>query len=176
LWSEDIGKEIEEYHDLPSTVRDLRELIIHIASNRRQIQPQDIDKLRLFLAGNSMGCVVARMYAHTYSRTVLGVVLMDCAPSIRNPEEMIPDPDAADFQLLPLPDGVTVELLRRSKVNYAKSLFNPYKANQESLNWRNLIVQLPLPNEPKLVAPDGGGPFLTIIKNDPVVMIKHYKK
>ena len=172
----DIGKKVEEYHDLPSAVHDLRELINDIASKRLGIQPQDVDKLRLFLVGNSIGGVIARMYAQTYPRTVFGMVLMDCAPSIRNSQQLIPDPDAADFQSSTLPDGVTVELLRASRAHYAKSIFNPLRHNKECLNWRNLIIQLPVPSGPKLVAPDGEGPFLTIIKHDPVVMAKQYKQ
>jgi pimeloyl-ACP methyl ester carboxylesterase len=171
----DIGKDPDNWHDVLDVVRDLRELVISIADTRPYVQ-QDINKLRIILVGHSLGCAVARLYAQTHPRTVTHLLLLDSAPSIRDPVAMIPDPLSLDFRESDLPLGITAEMCGESRANFRKSSHNPNAANSEGLNWKHLIDQLPHPNEPMLEGPDGAGPFITIIKHDPIILAKQYRE
>jgi pimeloyl-ACP methyl ester carboxylesterase len=76
-----------------------------IAVKRVGRQPGDIDGLHLVLVGSSVGCAIARLYAQTFPRTVVGLLLLDSSISNSESISIFPNPSAEDF-----PVGITPEM------------------------------------------------------------------
>ncbi|KIM93311.1 hypothetical protein OIDMADRAFT_137962 [Oidiodendron maius Zn] len=168
----DAGKTTEYWHDIPETVRCLRELIIYMTETRLQKRklPQ------LILVGNSMGCAIARLYASTYPGTVSGLLLLDPPPLISGgSRSFMPDTKSLDFNAADLPEGITTEMIDRAHENFLRSRFHHGSINKEGLNWRELSTQI-RPDSPRLQGPGGVGPVITILRHEPNVFAKQFLK
>ena len=157
---QDRGREKGYGHDVADAVRDLHEIIAHVASEHlAAIQSQ----FQLILVGNSIGCAIARLYAQTYPDVVAGLLLLDSI--VANSDfDWWPDPDAEGFDMHELPDHVTVDVLKEQRAKYA-AIFRPDVINQEGLDRRNLAQLLPDSDGPMLQGPNRG-PFVTVVGHD----------
>lgn len=166
-------------HDINEVISDLHALVQELwktktkeISNGQPLQKggqaanQETPKL-IFVA-NSIGCVIARLYAETYPGVAEALLLLDSNIANSDQVSMFPDPDAPGFDPAILPDDVTVEDLRRTRAAYA-SHFHPSAPNPEHLDRRNIASLLPHSDSPKLRGVgEGGGkrPWITVVGHD----------
>ncbi|CAL5871066.1 uncharacterized protein PFLUO_LOCUS5312 [Penicillium psychrofluorescens] len=150
-------------HDCLSAVKDLRQLITQVASEKLGVA--DVDSLSLVLVGNSIGCPLARLYAHEYPRTVAALLLLDSNIANTDFVSVFPDPDAEGFDPATLPPDVTPDLLRTTRTSVRK-IFHPDVGSKEGLSRKNLLNLLPASDGPILKGPDGHGPFVTVVGHD----------
>ncbi|KAL7629056.1 hypothetical protein AAE478_000574 [Parahypoxylon ruwenzoriense] len=147
-------------------------------STRRQGERRDPPPPpNLIFIGNSIGCVIARLYASTYPGVAEGFLLLDSNMANSDMVSVFPDPDAPDFDPKCLPDDVTVDDLRRTRERYAAA-FHPSVPNPEHLDRRNIAELLPHADKPRLRGPppppqngdgddDGAkGPWITVVGHD----------
>jgi pimeloyl-ACP methyl ester carboxylesterase len=172
----DKGKGEKDTHDVMDAVHDLRELVICIAQRHLSIPPGEIDVLRLVLVAHSMGAVIAELYAKAYPKTVAALLVLDGSPTNSDGLSWYPDPDALDFSPAALPDGVTLELLRKARQQQRASVYNPNTVNGEHLRWSNLTDYIPKVGDPRLRGPINGTPLLSVMAHDPVPYAKQVKK
>ncbi|KAI9734219.1 MAG: hypothetical protein M1834_002321 [Cirrosporium novae-zelandiae] len=167
----------EEFHDMLDVVRDMRQLIIQVADTKMGIPESDIDSLEIVLVAASIGCSLARIYAHEYPGTVSGLLLLD--PLIANSNyDYLPNPDAEGFDLDKLPADIAalgVDELREQRRNMMDILHSTVE-NPEGTNLRTQIKLLPHSDGPKLVGPRKGTPALTIAAHDPQMLAYHAEK
>lgn len=148
----DAGAEPGHGHDVADAAVDLYQLIQQVAPYADQ---------RLILAGNSIGCAIARLYAQEHS--VAGVVLLDSV--LANSDfDVWPNPDAPDFDKEKLPEDVTVEALKEHRAK-VRAIFHPSVANREGLSRRNLPLLLPDSDRPQLKG-QNHPPWVTVIGHD----------
>ncbi|KAI1461541.1 alpha/beta-hydrolase [Annulohypoxylon moriforme] len=119
----------------------------------------------LVFVSNSIGCVIARLFADTYPRTVEALLMLDSNIANSDLVSIFPDPDSPSFDPSALPADMTIEDLRRTRTNYCK-LFHPSARNLEGLDRRNIADLLPESDAPKLVGPDGESPWITVVGHD----------
>ncbi|KAI2469886.1 alpha/beta-hydrolase [Annulohypoxylon bovei var. microspora] len=120
---------------------------------------------RLIFVANSIGCVVARLYAQTYPRAADALLLLDSNIANNDLVSIFPDPDAASFDPTVLPPGTTIEDLRHARAGYAR-LFHPSVPNPEHLDRRDVAALLPASDAPALEGADGRGPWVTVVGHD----------
>ncbi|KAL2849303.1 alpha/beta-hydrolase [Aspergillus pseudodeflectus] len=152
-------------HDCLAVVRDLRQLITQIASEKLDVKSEDVDSIPLILVANSIGCALARLYAHEYPRTVAGLVLLDSVLANSDFVSIFPDPDAGDFDPASLPEGIPADALRAAREGIAR-IFHPSVGSKEGLSRKNLASLLPDSHGPALIGPDGKGPWVTVVGHD----------
>ncbi|KAI0386044.1 alpha/beta-hydrolase [Hypomontagnella monticulosa] len=116
---------------------------------------------KLLFVANSIGCVIARLYAEAYPGTVAGLLLLDSNIANSDLVSIFPDPDAPDFDPAVLPSDVTVEDLRRTRASYAAN-FRPDAPNPEHLDRTTIAAALPYADKPALV----GDPWITVVGHD----------
>ncbi|KAI5866770.1 alpha/beta-hydrolase [Durotheca rogersii] len=180
-------------HDILEIVHDLRKLVREVwrtriapalghgregvgegASERGKGRPPP----SLVFVGNSLGCVIARLYASTYPGAAAALLLLDSNMANSDLVSVFPDPDAAGFDAGCLPADVTVADLRRTRANYAAA-FHPSVPNPEHLDRRGIAALLPHADRPALEGPPpledddghgggggGGGPWITVVGHD----------
>lgn len=152
-------------HDSISVIRDLRQLITQIASEKLGVSSSDIDSLPIILVANSIGGALARLYAQHYPGTVAGVLFLDSILANSDFVSIFPDPDAEGFDASTLPTGVTVDGLRLARER-TKKIFHPDVGNKEGLSRRNMRTLLPASDGPVLQGPGGSGPYVTVVGHD----------
>ncbi|OAQ75885.1 alpha/beta-Hydrolase [Purpureocillium lilacinum] len=151
-------------HDCMSAVRDLRQLVTQIA--REKLRGFDnADEVPLVLACNSIGCALARLYAHEHPGTVAGLLFLDSVLANSDFVSQFPDPDAEGFTEEGLPEGVTAEVLRTARERIG-AMFHPDVGNKEGLSRKNLRVLLPDADAPVLKGADGKGPYVTVLGHE----------
>ena len=150
-------------HDCLNVVRDLRQLITQIANEKLNII--DVDRVDLLLVGNSIGCVLARLYAQEFPGTVAAMLLLDSKMANSDFVSIWPDPDAAGFNKNELPVGITQEILRDTREKYRRT-FHPDVGSKEGLSRRNLRDLLPSSDSPVLHGVGGQGPYITVVGHD----------
>lgn len=152
---QDQGMEKGYGHDCADAAEDLRRLLDHVAMEEMGTR---VERLRIVLVANSIGCAIARLYAQGYP--VFAHLFLDSI--IANSDfDFWPDPDMPGFDKNDLPDGVTVEILREQRLRFA-AIFKPDVVNKEGLNRRDLARLLPYSDRPML-GTQGDRPFVTII-------------
>ena len=150
---QDIGKPNGYGHDCADAAVDLHHLISQITKG----QPQP----RLILVANSIGCAIARLYAHKHP--VAAVLFLDSIMA-NSDFDFWPDPDRSDFCSDELPEDVTVEQLREQRAKFA-AVFRPDVINKEGLDRRNLFRLLPYSDQPML-GTKGNRPWVSVVGHD----------
>lgn len=117
------------------------------------------------LVGNSIGCPLARLYAHEYPNTVAALLLLDSNIANTDFVSVFPDPDAEGFDPATLPPDITADLLRATRASVRK-IFHPDVGSKEGLSRKNLPTLLPASDGPILKGPNGHGPFVTVVGHD----------
>lgn len=158
---QDRGREKGHGHDVADAVVDLHQLITQIAQERLH---SSLEQLQIGLVANSIGCAIARLYAQRYPDQVAALLLLDSIMANSN-FDFWPDPDAEGFEVSQLPEDVTIEILRKQRARFA-AIFGPNVVNQEGLSRRNLAELLPYNDSPKIVGPDGKGPWVIVVGHD----------
>lgn len=156
------GKEYGHGHDVADAVVDLHELISRISFEQLSVTAS---QLRILFVANSIGCAIARLYAQQRPGVVVGLLLLDSIMANSN-FDWWPNPDLDGFNPeVDLPADVSVEVLREQRAKFAAS-FHPDIVNREGLSRRNLAQLLPHSDGPRLVGPDGRGPWVTVMGHD----------
>ncbi|KAE8143151.1 Alpha/Beta hydrolase protein [Aspergillus pseudotamarii] len=150
-------------HDTLTVVRDLHQLLTHVASDRMDIS--DPSRLPLVLVSNSIGGAIVRLYAQEYPGTVAGLLFLDSVLANSDFVSIYPDPDAPGFNPTSLLEGVTVDAIRDARA-YMQRVFHPSNGSREGLSRRNLAQLLPESDGPKLQGPDGCGPWVTVVGHE----------
>ncbi|KAF2477384.1 uncharacterized protein BDR25DRAFT_278 [Lindgomyces ingoldianus] len=151
-------------HDVMSAARSLRQFLLQIWKEHLEISnPTQFPNL-IFVC-NSIGCALARLFAHTYPGTVSGLLFLDSIMANSDFVSLWPDPDAPTFDPRTLPPGVSEKDVRDTRENYRR-MFHPSVPNAEGLSRRNLATLLPSPSSPSLKGPGGSGPYLTVVGHD----------
>ncbi|RYO82454.1 hypothetical protein DL766_007953 [Monosporascus sp. MC13-8B] len=153
-------------HDLHEVVRDLHLFVSEIWKQKRG-QAASASFPKLVFVANSVGCVIGRFFAETRPGLVTALLLLDSNMANSDQVSLFPDPDAPGFDpaAAGLPDGVTVDDLRKTREMY-RELFHPSVPNPESLDRRSVPELLPHADRPHLVGPDGRGPWITVVGHD----------
>ncbi|KAI4172361.1 MAG: hypothetical protein LQ343_003620 [Gyalolechia ehrenbergii] len=159
---QDQGRERGRGHDAADVVQDLHQLLVQISKDKLISNPEE---LQLVLVANSIGCVIARLYAQQYPGSVEALLLLDSMMSNSN-FDWWPDPDSKDFDPEELPADVTIEVLREQRAKFA-AMFAPDVINKEGLDRRNVADLLPHSDRPSLSGPGGKRPLLTVVEHDP---------
>ena len=154
----DHGKGPGHGHDCKDAADDLHFLIQEVATEQMGIE---VGQLHLVLVANSIGCAIARLYAH--SHPVAALLLLDSIMANSN-FDFWPDPDDSDFEEEELPTDVSVEVLREQRTKFAV-IFHPNTINKEGLSRRSLAKLLPYSDRPML-GKEGNRPFLTVLGHD----------
>ncbi|KAJ4287450.1 hypothetical protein N0V88_007636 [Collariella sp. IMI 366227] len=151
-------------HDAREVITDLHQLLTQISSSHLHCSnPSD---LRLVFICNSIGCVLARLYAAQHPGTVSAFIFLDSMMANTDFVSIFPDPDQPDFNKKNLPKDITADDLRYTRKRF-ENFFHPDVTNSEHFDRRNLRELLPRADEPKL--PDGPGgrePLLTVVGHD----------
>lgn len=97
---------------------------------------------------------MARLYGGQYLFTVTAILFLDSIMADRNFASIWPDPDAPGSceKYLPLPEGVTDEALRETRLKYGK-VFYPITGivgKAEGLDRKDLAGLLPDSDKPAL--------------------------
>lgn len=119
----------------------------------------------LIFVGNSIGCALARLYAHRYAGSVRALLFLDSIMANSDFVSLWPDPDSPDFDPNCVPPGATADDIRTAR-NHYKETFHPDTPNTEGLSRRNLHQLLPHADSPKLEGYGGEPPHLTVIEHD----------
>ncbi|OTA69552.1 alpha/beta-hydrolase [Hypoxylon sp. EC38] len=165
-------------HDIHEVISDLHALVQEIWKTKTMEDSHDQQQQQkgeqtahqetpqLIFIANSIGCVIARLYASTYPGVVEALLLLDSNIANSDQVSLFPDPDVPDFDPAILPDDVTVADLRRTRAAYA-SHFHPSAPNPEHLHRRDIASLLPHSDRPKLRGSDDGkGPWITVVGHD----------
>ena len=158
---QDHGQEKGRGHDIDDVVKDLHQLIVQVGNEKLSTAPE---QLQLVLVGNSIGCVIARLYAQRYPGSVATLLLLDSMMANSN-FDWWPDPESEDFDSDELPPDVTVDVLREQRTKFA-AIFAPDVINREGLDRRNIAELLPHSDKPLLKGP-GGRLLLVVVEHDP---------
>ncbi|KAI1093540.1 alpha/beta-hydrolase [Rostrohypoxylon terebratum] len=153
-------------HDVREVVSDLHELArcIWRAKVPSRDQGEHMMPSLVFVA-NSIGCVIARLYAASFARGVDALLLLDSNIANSDLVSVFPDPDAPGFDPATLPRDVAVAELRRVREAYT-ARFHPSVPNPEHLDRRDIADLLPAADAPKLLAAGDQGPVLTVVGHD----------
>ncbi|KAI1879879.1 hypothetical protein JX265_001500 [Neoarthrinium moseri] len=150
-------------HDMREVVRDLNDLVFKIWYDKQQDGAPS--RPHLVFVANSIGCVIARLYAETYPSSVAALLLLDSNIANSDLVSIFPDPDLQDFDPTSLPAGVSVADLRDTRAKY-KAIFHPSVRNPENLDRRNVADLLPYDHKPVLKGPDSRGAWITVVEHD----------
>lgn len=152
------NKDPQGDHDVQDSAHDLHTLLVEFCD--KELKAKLADQQVVFVC-NSIGCAVARSFAKTYPSTVSGFVFLDSIMAHVDLVELWPDPDAPGFNKDELPQGTTIDDIRRVKEEYRKR-FDVAAPNPEGLNRKTLAGLLPEASGPKLQ----GDPLLTVVGHD----------
>ncbi|KAG8525667.1 uncharacterized protein KY384_000427 [Bacidia gigantensis] len=148
----DKGQEQGRGHDVKDAAMDLHYLI-----NEVNMQ----SKPKIVLVANSIGCAIARLFAHEHS--VAAILMLDSI--VANSDfDFWPNPDAPDFRPSMLPEDMTIEQLREQRMKFA-AIFAPDVKNKEGLDRRSLSRLLPYSDRPML-GQAGNRPWITVVGHD----------
>jgi pimeloyl-ACP methyl ester carboxylesterase len=148
-------------HDIRDSVDDLHEIIALFCTDYLQtsFSPQN---MHLTIVAGSIGCMISRLYADKFPRTVSNLLLLDHGPILQDCP--IPDPTTT---WVTLPEGITAAMLRDARDKYYKGAYFHLAPNRERMSWKCLTEILRRPDTPSLKHPDGlGGPFITVLMHD----------
>ncbi|KAL9025026.1 MAG: hypothetical protein Q9196_006077 [Gyalolechia fulgens] len=159
---QDLGRERGRGHDVADVVHDLHQLLVQMGEDKLESTPE---QLALVFVANSIGCVIARLYAQWYQGSVVALLLLDSMMSNSN-FDWWPDPDSKDFDPEELPADVTIDVLREQRAKF-EAMFAPDVINKEGLDRRNVADLLPHSNRPSLSGPRGKRPLLIVVEHDP---------
>lgn len=150
-------------HDCVSAVRDLRQLLEQIASQKLGVQ--ELNRVPLILVANSIGCALVRLYTQEYPGTVAGLLLLDSVLANSDFVSIFPDPDKEGFDASTLPPGITPDVLVDAREKVRKT-FHPSVGSREGLSRKNLASLLPASDSPALQGLGGRGPFVTVVGHE----------
>lgn len=159
---QDQGRERGRGHDVADVVRDLHQLLVQTSNDKLDSSPEE---LQLVFVANSIGCVIARLYAERYPGSVEALLLLDSMMS-NSDFDWWPNPDSKGFDPEELPADVTIEVLREQRAKFA-AMFAPNVINKEGLDRRNVADLLPHSDRPSLSGPGGKRPLLIVVEHDP---------
>ncbi|KAG9528360.1 alpha/beta-hydrolase, partial [Aureobasidium melanogenum] len=145
-------------HDVQDTAHDLHTLLVE--SCDKELKSNLAEQQVIFVC-NSIGCAVARLFAKRYPATVSGFIFLDSIMAHVDLVALWPDVDAPEFKKEDLPEGTTVDDMKRVKEEYRKR-FDVSAPNPEGLDRKTLAGLLPEASEPKLQA----NPLLTVVGHD----------
>ncbi|RAL06382.1 alpha/beta fold hydrolase [Aspergillus ibericus CBS 121593] len=151
-------------HDILSALADLHQLILQIAQSHLNLTEPNPQTLQIIFTANSIGCALARLYAQTYPGTVSALLLLDHVLANSDFVSIFPDP-ATFTPSTPLPAGITPQDVAIAR-GIASKIFHPSVGNKEGLSRRNLASLLPDSDGPRLTAPGGKGPWVTVVGHD----------
>ncbi|KAI1102180.1 alpha/beta-hydrolase [Jackrogersella minutella] len=159
------------HHGVVDVIADLSTLIYEVWRTRAQGAASDQQPgqtgtagkrlPRLILVGNSIGCVLARLFDGADPGRMDALLLLDSNIANSDLVSIFPDPDARGFDPAALPAGATVGDLRRARAGYA-SHFHPSAPNPEHLDRRDIAGLLPRSDAPALEA----APRVTVVGHD----------
>jgi len=152
---QDQGKEHGHGHDCADAAEDLRRLLDYVAMEEMGTR---VERLRIVIVANSIGCAIGRLYAQSYP--VAALLFLDSIMANSN-FDFWPDPDAPGFSKDELPEDVTLETLREQRARFA-SIFCPEVINREGLSRRDLVQLLPHSDRPML-GREGNRPWVTVV-------------
>ena len=152
---QDEGKEKGHGHNCADAAEDLRRLLDHVALEELGMR---VERLRIVVVANSIGCAIGRLYAQGYP--VAALLMLDSIMANSN-FEFWPDPDAPGFSKKDLPDDVTVDVLREQRAKF-KAIFRPDGINREGLSRQDLAKLLPFSDAPML-GREGERPLVTVV-------------
>jgi pimeloyl-ACP methyl ester carboxylesterase len=154
-------------HDAMSAVLDLRQMIFQIAELKLGVSKSEVEegKLGVVFVCNSIGCAIARLYAKEFPGAVKGMVFLDSIVANAEYVDMFPNPDAEGFDEGALPEGVSAQMVRDARHNVGMK-FGSNVGSVEGLSRMNLASLLPYSDAPKLLGPDGKGPWITVVGHD----------
>ncbi|KAI1779614.1 alpha/beta-hydrolase [Hypoxylon cercidicola] len=155
-------------HDIREVVRDLHVLVQEIwkAKHEDGTDSEATPLPKLIFVSNSIGCVIARLYADAYPGAVEALLFLDSNIANSDLVSVFPDPDAKDFDPAVLPEDATVEDLRHARAAY-RAVFHPSVPNPEHLDRLNIAELLPYSDRPPFQGPQGGrGPWITVVGHD----------
>ncbi|TVY32350.1 hypothetical protein LSUB1_G008618 [Lachnellula subtilissima] len=154
--------------DCLDAAHDLRELITYAGENHLGISSTHVDTVRIIFVASSVSCAIARLYTAKFPRTVTALLFLDSTLANSDTVSVFPDPDSPDFSPGSLPAGVTSELLADARKKIAL-VYGSESKNPEGL-WRGTLPSLlPHSDSPKLLGPEPGTPYVTVIEHDPDV-------
>ncbi|KAK1751272.1 Alpha/Beta hydrolase protein [Echria macrotheca] len=160
-------------HDASTITTDLHALLTQISTTKLSLP---LDKIRLVIVANSIGCALARLYAASHPGQVAGYIFLDAMMANSDFVSLIPDPDAPSFDETNLPGNVSTDDLRGARQRIA-AVFHPSVGNPERFDRRNLAELLPLADGPVLPAgPDGKVPRLVVVGHDPETFAEQSEK
>ncbi|KAL9047707.1 MAG: hypothetical protein Q9206_006534 [Seirophora lacunosa] len=159
---QDQGREPGRGHDVLDVVRDLHQLITQISEIKMETT---LERVSLIFVANSIGCVIARLYADIYPESAAGLLLLDSMMA-NSDFDWWPNPDSSDFDSRELPADVDIELLREQRAKFA-AVFAPDVLNKEGLDRRNVAELLPHSDRPQLSGLGGRRPLVTVVEHDP---------
>lgn len=145
-------------HDVQDTAHDLHTLLVEFCDKELK---SNLAEQQVVFVCNSIGCAVARLFAKTYPVTVSGFIFLDSIMAHVDLVALWPDVDAPEFKKEDLPEGTTVDDMKRVKEEYRKR-FDVSAPNPEGLDRKTLAGLLPEASEPKLQA----NPLLTVVGHD----------
>ncbi|KAI4181503.1 MAG: hypothetical protein LQ346_006769 [Caloplaca aetnensis] len=158
---QDQGRQPGRGHDVSDAAQDLHQLIIQVCRDKLETTTE---QLWIIFVANSIGCVMARLYAEWHPGSVAALLLLDSM--IANSDfDWWPDPDSHDFDPENLPADVTAEVLREQRAKFA-TIFAPNAINKEGLDRRNVAELLPCSDRPLLRGPGGGKPLVMVVEHD----------
>jgi pimeloyl-ACP methyl ester carboxylesterase len=147
-------------HDARTAVTDLHQLLIQVAEDDLN---RPLETLRLVLVGNSLGCVLARLYAAQHPGRVKAFIFLDSMMANTDFVSIFPDPDSPQFDPgQQLPDDISADDLRHARAKF-REFFHPTVPNSEHLDRRQLAGLLPYADKPALPAGPGGRPPLLVV-------------
>ena len=157
---EERGKEPGYGHDFEDATKDLHELL-------QAVVPQGPKPRRLVFVAASIGVHLARLYAQRYPKHVAGLLILDSNVGNEEFSDIWPNAQAPGFDPKDVvADDCTLEQYLEASAKVPK-MFNSDVKSPEGLDRRNVKKLLPEPGAPKLVGPDGKGPWLTVVGHDP---------
>lgn len=180
----DAGKEEKDYHDCNESVRDLRELILHVLMQQYELDSSAASKVHLVFCAHSFGACVGRLYNAAYPGTLEGMIILDSAIAALPAENFIPNPDVSHEwdtrdtwagSKLGFPDEtiITKDMCRKAiQIIKASPISGYAMTTRERMRWDNMPQLLPHNDRPKLRGPSPGLPLVTIIVHDPEIAIK----
>lgn len=153
-----------EPHDMLSAATELSEIFHLIVA---KYFPSTNPTPKIIFVSHSIGVPLVRLHNQHHQTKAHAHLFLDSNIANTDFVSVFPDPDAADFDSLHLPDDTKMEDLRIMRER-TKGMFHPSVPNSEGLDRRSLRSLLPHAHQPKLLGPNGKSPFLTVIGHDPV--------
>lgn len=163
----------ENGHDFLDVVADLHEIINVIATAKFNftdaVKAIEHGKLQLLMIGSSIGCPIIRLYAQHHPGLVSGAIFLDSNIANADFSDFLPDPDDPSFTPdMVVADDCTLMQYRGARARLA-NMFDHSVKNAENLDRSNGRFLLPKAESPKLVGPEGKGPWLSVVGHDPEV-------